>query len=106
MPKEVCAEVMFEAVEEYSANARPQQGFTVIDIRFVNIDDATVKVFRDEFVKRYGSSQDAHPENHSSFQEDKGKFSPHSPQEKEVGKLKNYSKRARGTQSGISLGPG
>ena len=57
VPKDVCAEVMFDAVEEYSSKQASAQGFSVTDVRFVNIDDDTVKVFRDEFIKRYGSSQ-------------------------------------------------
>lgn len=57
MPKDVCAEVMFDAVETYSSKQAPAWGFSVTDVRFVNIDDDTVKVFRDEFIKRYGPSQ-------------------------------------------------
>ena len=106
MPKEVCAEVMFDAVEEYSTQLVPQQGFAVTDVRFVNIDDATVKVFREEFVKRYGSSQGAHPKSHSSSDEDKGNVSPHLPEEKEVNKRKNRSKGRGGAPSNVSLEPG
>ena len=56
MPKEICAQAMFEAVEEYSA-AAAQSGTSVSNVRFVNIDDATVGAFRKEFVKRYRASE-------------------------------------------------
>ena len=106
MPKEVCAEVMFDAVEEYSTQLVPQQGFAVTDVRFVNIDDATVKVFREEFVKRYGSSQGAHPKSHPSSKEDKGKGSSHLPEEKGVSKRKNGSKHGGGAPPNVGLEPG
>ena len=106
VPKEVCAEVMFDAVEEYSTQLVPQQGFAVTDVRFVNIDDATVKVFREEFVKRYGSSQGAHPKSHSSSDENKGNVSPHLPEEKEVNKRKNRSKGRGRAPPNVSLEPG
>ena len=106
MPKEVCAEIMFDAVEEYSTQLVPQQGFAVTDVRFVNIDDATVKVFREEFVKRYGSSQGAHPKSHPSSKEDKGNVSPHLPEGKGVNKRKNWSKHGGGAPPNVALEPG
>ena len=106
MPKEVCAEIMFDAVEEYSTKLVPQQGFAVTDVRFVNIDDATVKVFREEFVKRYGSSQGAHPKSHPSSKEDKGNVSPHLPEGKGVNKRKNWSKHGGGAPPNVALEPG
>ena len=104
MPKEVCAEIMFDAVEEYSTQLVPQQGYAVTDVRFVNIDDATVKVFREEFVKRYGSSQGAHPKIHPSSKEDKGNVNPHLPEG--ANKRKNRSKDGGGAPSNVGLEPG
>lgn len=50
MPKDVCAKVMFDAVNQYVLRRDPTRQ-TLIDIRFVNIDDPTVKVFKKEFIK-------------------------------------------------------
>lgn len=49
MPKDVCAKVMFDAVNEYVLRRDPTKQ-TLTDIRFVNIDDPTVKVFKKEFI--------------------------------------------------------
>ena len=49
MPKDVCAKVMFDAVYEYLLRKDPAKQ-TLTDIRFVNIDDPTVKVFKKEFI--------------------------------------------------------
>ena len=49
MPKHVCAKVMFGAVKEYVMHRDPQKQ-TLTDIRFVNIDDPTVNVFKKEFI--------------------------------------------------------
>lgn len=49
MPKDVCAKVMFDAVNEY-VSRRDSAKQTLTDIRFVNIDDLTVKVFKKEFI--------------------------------------------------------
>ena len=49
MPKDVCAKVMLDAVNE--CVLRPDLAKqTLTDIRFVNIDDPTVKVFKKEFI--------------------------------------------------------
>ena len=49
MPKDVCAKVMFDAVSEY-VSRRHTAKQTLTDVRFVNIDDPTVKVFKKEFI--------------------------------------------------------
>ena len=49
MPKDVCAKVMFDAVNEYVLRRDPAKQ-TLTDVRFVNIDDPTVKVFKKEFI--------------------------------------------------------
>ena len=49
MPKDVCAKVMFDAVNEYVLRRDPAKQ-TLTDIRFVNIDDPTVRVFKKEFI--------------------------------------------------------
>ena len=100
MPKEVCAEVMFDAVEEYSTQLVPQQGFAVTDIRFVNIDDATVKVFRDEFVKRYGSSRGAHPTRQSSFKGKSKTKNGHFQEEREVSATEKHKRENKSGNPG------
>ena len=50
MPKDICAKIMFDAVKEYVTRRDPSKS-TLIDIRFVNIDDLTVKVFKKEFIE-------------------------------------------------------
>ena len=57
MPKDECAKVMFDAVEEFVKQGNPKKK-TITDIRFVNIDDLSVQAFRMEFISRYGNSQD------------------------------------------------
>ena len=49
MPKDVCAKVMFDAVSGYFSRRDPAKQ-TLTDVRFVNIDDPTVKVFKKEFI--------------------------------------------------------
>ena len=53
MPKDECAKVMFDAVEEFVKQGNPKKK-TITDIRFVNIDDPSVQAFRTEFISRYG----------------------------------------------------
>ena len=48
MPKDISAEVMFASVEEYAGLRRASKP-VVTDVRFVNIDDPTVEVFKQEF---------------------------------------------------------
>ena len=57
MPKDECAKVMFDAVEEFVKQGNPKKK-TITDIRFVNTDDHSVHVFRTELTSRYGNSQD------------------------------------------------
>ena len=63
MPKDACAKVMFDAVEEFAKKGDPKKK-TITDVRFVNIDDASIQAFRKEFISRYGQSQDG---GHGSF---------------------------------------
>ena len=56
MPKDVCAKVMFDAVEEFVRQGDPKKK-TITDIRFVNIDDPSVQAFRKEFNSRHGNGQ-------------------------------------------------
>ncbi len=57
MPKDACAEVMFDAVEEFVRQGDSKKK-TITDIRFVNTDDPSVQAFRKEFISRYGNSQE------------------------------------------------
>ena len=61
MPKETSAEVMFASVEEYAGLRRASKP-VVTEVRFVNIDKPTVKVFRQEFEFLYGGIDDNTPE--------------------------------------------
>ena len=56
MPKHICAQVMFKAVEEFSASDDAEFS-TLRDVRIVIIDDPTISVFQEEFVKRYLSKE-------------------------------------------------
>ena len=56
MPKDVCAEVMFDAVDEFVRQGDVEKK-NITDIRFVNIDDPSVQAFRKEFYKRYGDNR-------------------------------------------------
>ena len=55
MPKDVCTEVMFDAVDEFVRQGDSKKK-TVTDIRFVNIDDLTVQAFGNEFMARHGNN--------------------------------------------------
>ena len=73
MPKDICAQVIFKAVEEFSES----DYFGVSshrDVCIVIIDEPTMRVFNDEFIKRYLSSG-ALPEDlsNSGRSQDKGK---------------------------------
>ena len=52
MPKDICAEVMFAAIEEFSSS-NDAEFSTLRDVRIVIIDKPTLSVFQEEFVKRY-----------------------------------------------------
>ena len=52
MPKDICAEVMFAAIEEFSSSDHAEFS-TLRDVRIVIIDKPTLSVFQEEFVKRY-----------------------------------------------------
>ena len=59
MPKDICAQVMFGAVEDFSSS--PEVEFSTLrDVRIVIIDDETMGVFNEEFLKRYTSQGMAH----------------------------------------------
>ena len=74
LPKDVCAEVMFNAVDEYvrQGDAKKKK---IIDIRFVNIDDSSVQAFSKELKKRCG----VHLERYSLEKETRGDTSGRSP---------------------------
>ena len=56
MPKDICAQVIFKAVEEFSES--PNAEFSTLrDVRIVIIDEPTISVFREEFIKRYNFSK-------------------------------------------------
>lgn len=74
MPKDVCAEVMFNAVEEYARQGDAKKK-KIIDIRFVNVDDSSVQAFSKELKKRCG----VHPERYSLEKETGGDTSGRSP---------------------------
>lgn len=57
MPKDECAEVMFDAVEQFVKQSKSKKK-KITDIRFVNIDDSSVQAFRTEFISKYGNDQE------------------------------------------------
>ena len=60
MPKEICAQIMLSAVEAFSSSEEAEFS-TLRDVRIVIIDEPTLSVFQEEFVKRYLSRQDPSP---------------------------------------------
>ena len=52
MPKDTCAQVMFEALEQFSSSVEAEFS-TLRDVRIVIIDYETISVFQEAFVKRY-----------------------------------------------------
>ena len=56
MPKDTCAQVMFDAVEEFSSSTDAEFS-TLRDVRIVIIDDETISFFREEFIRRYTSQE-------------------------------------------------
>ena len=86
MPKNVCAEVMFDTMEEFIRKGDPKKK-TITDIRYVNIDDASLQTFSREFVSRYGDATNQFPG---------GGFDEMSPTGAEGGALKTQSLPNRG----------
>ena len=56
MPKTICACAMFQAIEEFSSSTDAEIS-TLRDVRIVIIDDKTIDVFREVFVRRYTSPE-------------------------------------------------
>ena len=56
MPKNICAEVMFGAVDEFIKQGTSKKK-TLTDIRFVDMDDPSVEAFGKEFLNRYGNNR-------------------------------------------------
>ena len=52
MPKDICAQVIFKAVEEFSESEYAEVS-CLRDVRIVIIDEPTIRVFYEEFIKRY-----------------------------------------------------
>ena len=52
MPKDICAQVIFKAVEEFSESKYAEVS-RLRDVRIVIIDEPTIRVFYEEFIKRY-----------------------------------------------------
>ena len=74
MPKSICACAMFQAIEEFSSSTDAEIS-TLRDVRIVIIDDETIDVFREVFVKRYTSpgTSSTDQERHSRpFKEEQG----------------------------------
>ena len=65
MPKDICAQAIFKAVEEYSLSIDAECS-SLRDIRIVIIDRPTMEVFCEEFVKRYCSN-----DSHSQFDQER-----------------------------------
>ena len=57
MPKNVCAQVMFDAVDQFVRQGDPKKK-TITDIRLVDIDDPSVQAFSKEFIARYGDNRE------------------------------------------------
>ncbi len=51
-PKRECADVLFGAVERFAKDHKNEKQSLQV-VRFTNIDNDTVAVFRDEFKRRY-----------------------------------------------------
>ncbi|XP_068724846.1 uncharacterized protein [Montipora capricornis] len=56
MPKDICAQVVFKAVEEFSESQKAEFS-TLRDVRIVIIDEPTISVFSEEFIKRYNPNK-------------------------------------------------
>lgn len=99
MPKDACAEVMFDAVDEFIRQGDPKKK-TITDIRFVNIDDASFQAFRKEFISRYGRNGD---DGRGSFLWSptgaEGTDSSMQPSRRNRGRNKDKSSEASGTST-------
>ena len=56
MPKDICAQVIFKTVEEFSQSEYAEVS-RLRDVRIVIIDEPTIRVFYEEFIKRYRSKE-------------------------------------------------
>ena len=52
VPKDLCAEIMLDAVEEFARQGDPAKK-TITDVRLVDTDEPSVEAFGEEFMKRY-----------------------------------------------------
>ena len=96
MPKDACAEVMFDVVDEFIRQGDPKKK-TITDVRFVNIDDASFQAFRKEFISRYGHTGDnGHGSFHSSPTGAEGTDSYTQTSRRNRGKNKDKSSEANG----------
>ena len=79
IPKDICAQVIFKAVEEFSQSEYAEVS-RLRDVRIVIIDEPTIRVFHEEFMKRYRSKK-ALPEDfsNSGHPQDKEKQNPFIP---------------------------
>lgn len=100
MPKDICAEIMFHSIEEFSVSEDAKLS-TLRDIRIVIIDDPTLTVFQEEFVKRY-MAQEASQETleRSFYQQEKTSPNPNSEPKTEKSKINDSSLVTRQTQTG------
>lgn len=100
MPKDICAEVMFDSIEEFSVNEDAKLS-TLRDIRIVIIDGPTLTVFQEEFVKRY-MAQEASQETleRSFYQQEKTSRNPNSEPKTEKSNLNDSSLVTSQTQTG------
>ena len=96
MPKDACAEVMFDVVDEFMRQGDPKKK-TITDVRFVNIDDASFQAFRKEFISRYGhTGDDGHGSFHSSPTGAEGSDSNTQTSRRNRGRNKDKSSEANG----------
>ena len=70
MPKDICAQAIFKAVEEFSSSIDAECS-NLRDIRIVIIDHPTIEVFCQEFGKRYCSN-----DSHSPIDQERANASP------------------------------
>ncbi|KAK2554435.1 Uncharacterized protein P5673_024148 [Acropora cervicornis] len=97
MPKDICAQVIFKAVEEFSQSEYAEVS-RLRDVRIVIIDEPTIRVFHEEFMKRYRSKK-ALPEDFSNSGHPQDK-------EKQNSFIPNPSEGPRKPQKNDSAGNG
>jgi len=91
-PKELCAEILFEAAIEHYEKYKGEEA-SVNEIRFVNFDDNTVSFFKKEFKNKFGGESDKESESESESSSSEEETAVDANKNLDSGKTENKNKK-------------